>query len=397
MLQELDEIEAQKEAEARRQAELVKRFKADAFRQKMKLFGVALISNVIFVAAIWMLPSSATQFVFLGYILIGAIPKFVFGSLLKATKKLSKKHIYGASKKRDDPEGHFQWHISVPPFRCPSCGQSIMGWSFCKECGFQVTDEHPILVTACCTVHHEDDKGIDGGIHSFEISEIPFQRRFLHIVYIVDGRYDRSGKLDIQQRNTVAFLLSRLFGMDRSEISFGGTDEVVTLYDSVTQTQQPYIRPEDGTAIYRGLLLGETPFTVLVKRTNAGKRDSHRMFFEYLHSQVIPRTAVGIMFMDSDTILAWDDHLDSFKKLYECLCKSENNGGACGEIEVLHWTKNPVTMMQHFEVCIPFFESVLSVVIHAMCVFSTRVISSLLRRQKVGSEWSLVYLVLSQW
>ena len=148
MLRELDEIEAQKEAEARRQAELVKRFKADAFRQKMKLFGVALISNVIFVAAIWMLPSSATQFVFLGYILIGAIPKFVFGSLLKATKKLSKKHIYGASKKRDDPEGHFQWHISVPPFRCPSCGQSIMGWSFCKECGFQVTDEHPILVTA---------------------------------------------------------------------------------------------------------------------------------------------------------------------------------------------------------------------------------------------------------
>lgn len=368
MLQELDEIEAQKEAEARRQAELVKRFKADAFRQKMKLFGVALISNVIFVAAIWMLPSSATQFVFLGYILIGAIPKFVFGSLLKATKKLSKKHIYGASKKRDDPEGHFQWHISVPPFRCPSCGQSIMGWSFCKECGFQVTDEHPILVTACCTVHHEDDKGIDGGIHSFEISEIPFQRRFLHIVYIVDGRYDRSGKLDIQQRNTVAFLLSRLFGMDGSEISFGGTDEVVTLYDNVTQTQQPYIRPEDGTAIYRGLLLGETPFTVLVKRTNAGKRDSHRMFFEYLHNQVIPRTAVGIMFMDSDTILAWDDHLDSFKKLYECLCKSENNGGACGEIEVLHWTKNPVTMMQHFEVCISLFECVLSVVIHVMCV-----------------------------
>ena len=397
-MEELDEIEAQKEADRRRQEELVRRFRADAFRQKMKLFGAALISNIIFVAAIWMLPSSVTQYVFLMYILIGAIPKFIFGSLLKATKKVSRKHVYRSSKKHDDPEGNFQWHISVPPFRCPSCGEQIMGWAFCKTCGFQITDEHPTLVTACCTVHHEDDKGIDGGVRSFEISDIPFQRRYLHIVYIVDGRYDRSGRLDIQQRNTVIFLLSRLFGMSKDDIATGGTDEVVTLYDNVTQTQQPFIRPEDGTAVYRGLLLGETPFTVLVKRTNGGKRDSHRMFFEYLHHQVIPRTAIGIMFMDSDTILAWENHTDSFKKLFECLCKSENNGGACGEIEVLHWTKNPITMMQHFEVC---FLTPHLIGCWSLCLYgstnSTRATSSLPRPPRAGLAWSRAYLVHSQW
>ena len=44
----VEDMEALKEAEKRREAELVKRFKADAFRQKMKLFGIALISNIIF-------------------------------------------------------------------------------------------------------------------------------------------------------------------------------------------------------------------------------------------------------------------------------------------------------------------------------------------------------------
>ena len=437
-IKEKREEKVQEEEMKKREEELVRRFRTSAFRQKMKLFGIALVSNVVFLTFLWVLPGNFVHFIFLGYIVIGALPKFFFGSILMAHKphvrdkppnknkgnkkkkqkkqsvssKLKKifsqnkkgraskvkskgyvklkdhesdgdeeeeedemKHLNvrtsdnsdssnssssSSSESEEDeermcadpgPEKDRVWNISAPTFKCTGCGSDVMGWEFCRECGKRVDGEHPILVTACCTVHHEDDKGIDGGVRSFETSDLPFRRKYLQLVYIVDGRYSRGGKLDFQQRDTVRFLLSRLYGVPDSAIANGGEDEVVTVTDPETGALQPTVLEKDGTAVYRGTM-NEMPFVVLVKRMNCGKRDSHRMFFEYMDERcgVLEKTAVGILFMDSDTVLTWDDgRRDSLKSLYLGLAKRRNIGGACGEIEVQNWTMNPITMMQHFE------------------------------------------------
>lgn len=407
-IQEKREEKILEEEMKRREEELVRRFRTNAFRQKMKLFGIALVSNVAFLTLLWVLPGNFVHVIFLGYIIIGALPKFIFGSILMAhkphvrdkppnkdkkkkkkknrlkklfskdKKKRSKKKKGGYVRLEDsknsdndseysnsdkevdeagksalaDPErGDRVWCISAPAFKCARCESDVMGWEFCRECGKRVDGEHPILVTACCTVHHEDDKGIDGGVRSFEVSELPFKRKYLQLVYIVDGRYSRGGSLDFQQRDTVRFLLSRLYGVPDSAIANGGEDEVVTVTDPETGAPQPTVLEGDGTAVYRGTM-NEMPFVVLVKRMNRGKRDSHRMFFEYMDEKcgVLEKTAVGILFMDSDTVLTWDDERrDSLKNLYLGLAKRRNIGGACGEIEVQNWSMNPITMMQHFE------------------------------------------------
>ena len=415
-IQEKREEKIQEDEMKRREEELVRRFRTNAFRQKMKLFGIALVSNVVFLTLLWVLPGNFVHAIFLGYILIGALPKFLFGSILMAhkphvrdkppnkdkkkkkkrkkeeeesnrLKKLFSRSKRGKKKRKKRKGGYVQleteekdsdneylsseedekdeekrilesgkatdrvWRISAPAFKCARCESDVMGWEFCRECGKRVDGEHPILVTACCTVHHEDDKGIDGGVRSFEVSELPFKRKYLQLVYIVDGRYSRGGSLDFQQRDTVRFLLSRLYGIPDSAIANGGEDEVVTMTDPATGTPQPTILEADGTAVYRGAM-NEMPFVVLVKRINCGKRDSHRMFFEYMDEGrgVLEKTAVGILFMDSDTVLTWDDERrDSLKNLYLGLAKRRNIGGACGEIEVQNWSANPITMMQHFE------------------------------------------------
>jgi len=96
------------------------------------------------------------------------------------------------------------------------------------------------------------------------------------------------------------------------------------------------------------------PFFVLLKHTNKGKRDSHKMFFEYMHQGITKRTAKSILvsfsfiiifflslffvillakFVDSDTKFAWRGKEDSLKQLYNGLVKhTESVGGACGEV-----------------------------------------------------------------
>lgn len=70
-------MEAEKEAK-RAEKELIRRFRGEAFRQKMRLFAIFLVANVVFVCCFWMLPSVVIHIVFLIYILLGALPKFFF-------------------------------------------------------------------------------------------------------------------------------------------------------------------------------------------------------------------------------------------------------------------------------------------------------------------------------
>lgn len=52
----------------------------------------------------------------------------------------------------------------------------------------------------------------------------------------------------------------------------------------------------DGNAIYKGIMFRKRiPFIVIVKEQNRGKRDSHRIFFEYMHKEIIERTEKSIM------------------------------------------------------------------------------------------------------
>jgi len=327
-------VERKKEALEARRAEvlLVQRFRGEAFRSKMRLFAIALVANVVFVCAMWMLPTAVVHIVFLLYIVIGALPKFLFGSVLRSKKSSSSvitTRTRRTAKTAGNPEtGHRQWHISAAAFRCPQCGSAVMGAGWCKQCGFEIVAEHPVLVTACVTVHHEHREGIEDGVASFELSVLPFERRYLHLVYIVDGRFGRDGRLDLQQRDTLRWLLARLYRAPEHAIVADGPDECLTVAGS-----PPEILKEDGgAAVYRGTLT-DIPFTVLVKRHNKGKRDSHAMFFDAMdNGKLLPRTAVGILFVDSDTAFAWPEKTDSLARLFNGLAseKVADVGGACG-------------------------------------------------------------------
>ena len=85
-IKEKREEKVQEEEMKKQEEELVRRFRTSAFRQKMKLFGIALVSNVVFLTLLWVLPGNFVHFIFLGYIVIGALPKFFFGSILMAHK-----------------------------------------------------------------------------------------------------------------------------------------------------------------------------------------------------------------------------------------------------------------------------------------------------------------------
>eukprot|EP00727_Mastigamoeba_balamuthi_P001596 m51a1_g11433 putative glycosyltransferase family 2 protein (1021) ;mRNA; r:3254-6946 len=344
------------------EAELVGRFRTEAFQTKMRIFAFALVANVVFMLIIWMCPASLVHLLFLGYIVLGAVPKFVFGSLLTShrphikcalpalpfpldgtgrqqTESQKKAEAGGEA---DVERGQRTWRISVPCYICPRCGKEIMGWQFCKHCGQGITHDHPTLVTACVTVHHEDRAGLDGGVRSFETSQLPFERRYMQLIYVVDGRLDRQGRPDPLQRDTTRFLLARLYGIDEGDVG-DAPDSCLSV-----RGHRHSVVPEDGTAVYRGSLDG-MPFVVLLKRSNKGKRDSHRMFFDYMHRGITSRTAQGILFVDSDTKFSWDKNTMSLGHLYRGLVKAESNGGACGEIEVAEWGTNALTLMQYFE------------------------------------------------
>ena len=227
-------------------------------------------------------------------------------------------------------------------------------------------DEEEVYVSACITMHHEDDIGLDAGVASFELSDLPFDSRHLQLVYIIDGRRTRTGRMDSLQERSARFLLARLCGMKGPDATAaaekGGSgaaeeeskirvDEEGLVYVNSKRISSPHLL-RDGTAMYRGSLrgaAGRIPFIVLYKDLNGGKRHSHQMFFELTAAGLLRKPRDGVMFVDSDVMFAWPRRRDSFSKLYAGLVSRPRIGGACGEIEVWKWTKNPVTLMQYFE------------------------------------------------
>lgn len=320
--------------------EIIEGSRYKAYRSKMKLFAIFIAANIVFVIIIQCAPSIVVSLIFVFYILFSAVPKFVFGSLLTRFRP----HVRTAPPPPEEIEGVRRWQLTAEMFKCPSCGGNCTGSHFCSFCGQNVFEDHPILVTACVTVHHEDWQGVNKGVRSFEISELPFEAKFMQVVYIVDGRYDRSGKLDTQQLDTMQFLVTRLHNLSRDDAASDG-DGVIRFKD---KSKDPIIL-EDGTAMYKGKFGAGMDFVVLLKKTNRGKRDSHDMFFNYMDQGITAKTAKAIMFIDSDVEFAWKGNLKSLGNLYTALVKRDVLGGACGEIEVAHWYKNPLTITQYFE------------------------------------------------
>ena len=220
-----------------------------------------------------------------------------------------------------------------------------------------------VYVSACITMHHEDDVGLDAGVASFELSDLPFESRHLQLVYIIDGRRTRTGRMDSMQERSTRFLLARLCGMKGPEATAAAESSSSTqqgkvrvdgeglVYVDSKRISSPHLL-RDGTAMYKGSLhasSGRIPFVVLYKDMNGGKRHSHQMFFELTAAGLLEKPRDSVMFVDSDVMFAWPRRRDSFARLYAGLVSRPRIGGACGEIEVWKWTKNPVTLMQYFE------------------------------------------------
>eukprot|EP01105_Mastigella_eilhardi_P026523 TRINITY_DN7720_c0_g1_i1.p1 TRINITY_DN7720_c0_g1~~TRINITY_DN7720_c0_g1_i1.p1 ORF type:complete len:670 (-),score=185.65 TRINITY_DN7720_c0_g1_i1:77-2086(-) len=327
------------------------KWRLSAYKTKMKLFGIFLVANVLFLVIMQLAPSIVVQCIFLLYIVLSALPKFIFGSLIQGFKP--KQHLSppGIQGDVENPNSLQRkvWHISASKFSCPNCkNEEVMGNQFCSLCGAKVYAEHPILVSACITVHHEKSHELDMGVRSFELSDLPFATQYLQLIYIIDGRLDRAGKLDTEQCESARFLLARLHGLvsDPAAVYIG--EDGVIMFAREHHAHNPTFA-DDGTAIYRGRTDRGSPFVVLLKRINAGKRHSHEVFFEYMNRGITQRTAEAVMFVDSDTLFSWHNYRRSLAKLYRSLMKNDRLGGVCGEIEVLHWRSNPVTITQYFE------------------------------------------------
>ncbi|KAL7721786.1 chitin synthase [Entamoeba marina] len=311
--------------------------------RKMKLFGIFIVINIVFTVFVQAAASIAVQLVFLGYIVLSALPKFIFGSLLQKCKPHVRAPPVSKEEMKDEEEERV-WQISSEMFKCPSCNCACDGQNYCISCGQSVQNEHPILLSVCITVHHEDSEGVEAGIRSFEMSILPFEPKYCQLIYIIDGRRDRNMQVDYQQLETATFIICRLSNKDRN-LSYADDDGVIRFKDG---KNDPKIL-EDGMAYYEGQLESGMNWVVLLKKKNGGKRHSHEIFFEYMDKEITRKTAKAIMFLDSDVEFAWEGNVNGIMYMYNGLLKRECIGGVCGEIEVAHWYTNPLTICQYFE------------------------------------------------
>jgi len=309
-----------------------------AYRWKMLLLALFVAVNVIFLVLVLVLPSTIVSYIFFSYIALSAVPKLLFGSLLHRINVFT----------RGDPQLKFDDNVAVD--EDTELAHRPRKWILAGD----PTDETAILVSCCVTVHHEDEEGLDAGVGSFEGSDLPFPPSALQVVYIVDGRRDRSGRLDPAQEHSVRYLLARICGLEAQPLNaVTSVDEDGVVYVKSETMAGPKLLL-DGTAVYRGSMSGRRgaiPVIVLYKRVNGGKRHSHQMFLELTDNETIARPAHAVMFVDSDVKFAWPGSRLSLGRLYHGIMESRCIGGACGEIEVWKWTKNMITLMQFFEYC----------------------------------------------
>ena len=391
-----------------------------AYRWKMILLALFIVANVVFLVLVLAAPARVVAYVFFGYIVLSAAPKFLFGSILFRYKGFTDGNAPDPDRYYDEVACeeligtvpmHERWRIAargsadcqMEPQTGKKVAEPAEGESRNrrkKNTRRHATDEDDdlpedeaktrkgkhqkatvtrvpqtrlpplqktVFVSACVTVHHEDEEGLGAGVYSWECTELPFPPEALQVVFIIDGRRDRAGKIDNLQAKSARFLLARLgrlVGTGKDEDT-RRAQEVTSIDDDglVYVDSKAVVGPvlmEDRTALYKGLINGKAgsiEYILVYKARNGGKRHSHQLYFELCHNNVIARPRDGVLFLDSDVKFAWPGKRESLTKLYNGLMEKEIIGGACGEIEVWKWMKNPITMTQYFEVC---FKSILS-------------------------------------
>lgn len=383
--------------------EAVERFAA--YQWKMMLVAVFLVANVVFLIVILSAPATVVAYIFFVYIVLSAGPKFIFGSVLYRFTGFTRGHAPDPDRYHDqlaDEENigllkqHSRWQIAARPSDlagllgdAPADADAAAGQQQQQEDGEEETtttssrhhrhskkhsskrrqqqqrqeqeqQQRAVFVSACVTVHHEDEEGLSAGVYSWESTDLPFPPEALQIVFIIDGRRDRAGRLDAAQARSARFLLARLArlvdtgpGDTRRVEDATSVDDDGLVYVESKAVVGPVLM-DDGTALYKGLVAGRAgalQYVLVYKARNGGKRHSHQLYFELCHTGVIARPRDGVLFLDSDVKFAWPGSRASLPKLYHGLVDREVIGGACGEIEVWKWMKNPITMTQYFEVC----------------------------------------------
>lgn len=399
--------------------EAVERFAA--YQWKMMLVAVFLVANVVFLIVILAAPATVVAYIFFVYIVLSAGPKFIFGSVLHRFTGFTRGHAPDPDRYRDqlaDEENigllkhHNRWQVAAregdlvgllgPPPGAGGADSSVTEEQQQQEDEETTSSRHrkqgeedaaaaapdgggrhhrcskkrskqqqqgqgqqqhqqqrAVFVSACVTVHHEDEEGLSAGVYSWESTDLPFPPEALQIVFIIDGRRDRAGNLDAAQARSARFLLARL-----ARLVDTGPDDTRRVEDATSVDGDGLVYVEskavvgpvlmdDGTALYKGLVAGRAgalQYVLVYKARNGGKRHSHQLYFELCHTGVVARPRDGVLFLDSDVKFAWPGSRASLSRLYHGLVDREIIGGACGEIEVWKWMKNPITMTQYFEV-----------------------------------------------
>lgn len=383
--------------------EAVERFAA--YQWKMMLVAVFLVANVVFLIVILAAPATVVAYIFFVYIVLSAGPKFIFGSVLHRFTGFTRGRAPDPDRYRDQVadeanigllKHHSRWQIAARDSDLAGLlgdapdAASAASAAATQEEGEEEEEEETtssrhhrhskkhsskqqrqrqqeqqqhqqqkaVFVSACVTVHHEDEEGLSAGVYSWESTDLPFPPEALQIVFIIDGRRDRAGRLDPAQARSARFLLARL-----ARLVDTGADDTRRVEDATSVDDDGLVYVEskavvgpvlmdDGTALYKGLVAGRAgalQYVLVYKARNGGKRHSHQLYFELCHTGVIARPRDGVLFLDSDVKFAWPGSRASLPKLYHGLVDREIIGGACGEIEVWKWMKNPITMTQYFE------------------------------------------------
>jgi hypothetical protein len=336
--------------------------KSEAQRIRALAVAAFVVCNIAVVVGLELLPKSVVMPVFLLLFVVGTLPKFA-GAMTAATPARPKPTAATAT--ATAAVAVVGSTPSPPRINEPAVKHR---WSMCDP-------GSKVRVVAVIPVFRENKEELLEGIESFWLSRLPFPRDELHIVFVVDGVHTRGGgdSLDAAQTETVFALTSVLF--PEHQFVQSALDGSVSFSDETPPphplAQEVVYREFDGKREPVWLLRGTTecyPFTLAIKHTNHGKRDSQMLCFELMSRSTgtIPKARDAILIMDSDSAFEWrsekvtpgddSDELesgeprnDSLAQLYSTLMADPQIGGVTGEVEVSNMEANVVTLFQWFE------------------------------------------------
>lgn len=220
----------------------------EAIRVKAVLAFV--LGNIVVSSALQLAPRKLILPCFLALFVIGTLPKFI-----------------GA--------------MAVPGFsggKSPDLPRSTPSPVGQESPAFRVHDpESKARIVAVIPIFREEKEELLEGIESFWLSELPFPRDQVHVIFVVDGVHARSGERDAVQARTVFALMSALF--PAHEFAQSPLDGGFSFCD---RTPPPELHAQDSVPrecggrvepvwIFRGDTQG-MPFTVLIKHQQGKTR-----------------------------------------------------------------------------------------------------------------------------